>query len=118
MITFPATHFVREPTEVRFARYANDHLAVYTIDPDGQPAIKLSVNLEEMEAPTPRPHEFWCKTWSENQGVLEAIRSSGLAVCAGSVFSVNDFGSRAHLMRLTAAGIAELTEQEATRGNS
>lgn len=118
MITFPATHFCKEPTEVRFGRYANGWLAVYTIDEDGQNALRISVNLEELGAAGPGPHEFWVKTWSENQGVLEAIRASGLAIAAGNVFTVNTYNSRAHLVRLTAIGRAKLREQEATRGNS
>jgi len=117
MITLPPTGIIREPTEVRFGRYANGHLAVYTIDPDGQVAIKLSVNLDGI-APARPENCFWLKTWSENQGCLEAVKASGLAVTAGEIAQVNDFGSWAHLMRLTAAGIAELKEQMATNGNS
>jgi hypothetical protein len=55
-------------------RYRNDRLAVKLIA-DGQDYAMLSVNIPETEL---GPDEFLFKTYSENEGLLEAMLSAGV----------------------------------------
>lgn len=110
MLIGPTT-WSKDTTELEFAQYGDGQLAMVARGKDGQPALKLSVNLSGLDAPRPRGDQVWIKTWAENEGVAEALVRAGIVTLVGQTFPVNNFGSVAVLAELTPAALAELERQ-------
>jgi hypothetical protein len=107
------TKYSTEATEIEFARYGDGTIAILARDPDGQPALELTVCLADVPGtPAIGPHQVWLKTWSENEGVVAAAVKAGLVTLPGGRFAVNPYGSEAVLADLTPAAVAELITQE------
>jgi hypothetical protein len=79
--TIPIVHFGMPVTvSVRTDRYAyGGGLAVQLDCEDGEPYATLSVNAPGM----PLADEFVFKTYSENEGLLEAMHLAGVVVLTG-----------------------------------
>ena len=78
MLMLAPTRYSSKPTEVRFFRYGNDQTAIRTFDTTGAAQVTLTVNLDQLDAPAPGPAQIWIKTWSENEGALEAAIAGGI----------------------------------------
>eukprot|EP00197_Chlamydomonas_leiostraca_P013792 CAMPEP_0202866194 /NCGR_PEP_ID=MMETSP1391-20130828/7254_1 /ASSEMBLY_ACC=CAM_ASM_000867 /TAXON_ID=1034604 /ORGANISM="Chlamydomonas leiostraca, Strain SAG 11-49" /LENGTH=116 /DNA_ID=CAMNT_0049546119 /DNA_START=178 /DNA_END=528 /DNA_ORIENTATION=+ len=62
-----------------------------------------SVNLPDL--PAPPANAFYCKTWSENEGLLEQMEAQGaVRVLERGGVPVNQWGSRAVLCELAWGG--------------
>jgi hypothetical protein len=107
------TKWSKTETDLRAGRYANGSLALYTIDGEGEVALKLTVNLEGV-APVPPEGHVWLKGWSENKGVPQAVETAGIAELTGLRFKVNH-DAYAELAKLSPAILAWL-EGEDTDG--
>ena len=75
---------------VELAFYHHGGSALIVVDDESLPEYTASVNMIET-IPEPLPYdEVWLKTWSENEGVPEAL------VAAGVVELTGDFAQAGH----------------------
>jgi len=98
---------------IQFAAYSDGSLAMVVrqnATPDSEALYKATVFLAAAPAPALGPGECWIKTWSENEGVLEALEASGIVEQVGECFHASDF-ARAHRVKLTPAALAEYQRQ-------
>jgi hypothetical protein len=63
-------------TVARFA-YNNNVPALVVYDEEGEELVRASVNLPEF-ATALKPNQTFIKTWSENEGLLEALQEAGI----------------------------------------
>jgi len=70
---------------------ADNSLALVATDGRGEPLYTATVKLDI------RPQQgcVWIKTWSENEGVLEALIDANIVFPTGRVHNVNQHGSKA-----------------------
>lgn len=108
------TRWSTAPAEIEFARYGDGTIAMLANDPKtGAPQLKLTVCLEGLEGVCPLGDwQVWLKTWSENEGVAEALVKAGVVTLAGRFYPVNAHGSHAVMATLTPAAVAEFCRQE------
>ena len=86
---------------VELSRYHDGTTAVTLIDDEGLVAV-ASVNMTDFGViPEYLPnYRFFCKDWSENEGMVQALVKAGVAKELGEVIEVNPWGSKAHFMEL------------------
>lgn len=60
---------------LRFGWYYNGRTALTLLDPQGQPIATATTNLPEEPL---APNEVFIKSWSENQGMCEALEALGI----------------------------------------
>lgn len=94
---------------VVFAEYANGDTAIIIESESGEREGILTVCI--VPAPKPGPDQVWVKTWSENEGILEAAIVSGIIHLPEQYFQVNPYGAIAVLANLTPAALAERETQ-------
>lgn len=72
------------PARLVFSRYANGAPALLAVSDDGigEPLATLSVNLPERTA-TLSPGQFFCKDWSENEGMAHWLEENKIATRTG-----------------------------------
>ena len=86
---------------IKFAWYANGVQAIQLVDAhDGSAIATASVNLEEFGKRGPLGRYTWIKTWSENEGILQALVDAGIVRATGETFEVNQYGSLAVLVEI------------------
>ena len=77
---------------IQKARYREDNsVALLATDDHGQRLYTATVWLPVK----PQINCVWIKTWSENEGVLEALIDSKLVFPTGRIHEVNKYGSKA-----------------------
>lgn len=101
---------------VTFARYANGQTAIIIYSDSGEREGTPTVNLEEITDIIPKSNQVWIKTWSGNEGFLEALIKAKVVESQSFAYQVNAFGSLAHLCDLTPEAIAEREAQEKNHG--
>tara|TARA_R110000803_G_scaffold3216_1_gene10892 strand:+ start:2973 stop:3329 length:357 start_codon:yes stop_codon:yes gene_type:complete len=100
--------------KIDLKKYASGNTAIVLIEdiPCGQVIAKATVNLHEHPRRTQswadiegledeRGELVWIKGWSEGEGMLEVLAEAGVVEDLNTSMDVNDFGSKAHLARLT-----------------
>ena len=86
---------------VKYVFYANNVQAIQLVDAhDGSAIATASVNLEEFGKHGSLARYTWIKTWSENEGILEALVDAGIVRATGETFEVNQYGSLAVLVEI------------------
>lgn len=78
-------------------QYGNGRLAVVLVCEGGEPYSTASTNLsDELEV---GENEFFCKCWSENDGIDQWLIDNGIAEKVGEVFGEAGY-TQSPLMRL------------------
>lgn len=90
-------------------QYADGSLAVQVRDSD-QPVETLSINLGAYGLAAPEGH-FYCKDYSEHEGLPEALVKAGVASIVHEV-TFGPFGSKAFLMHLNQPGVDNSAKYE------
>lgn len=117
---------IRKPpitiTAIEFGLYPSGELAMEIIDRDGSaypphsiPGEKLctaTVALGDYGHPKPKFGCVWLKTWSENEGVAEALIAGGIVELTGRTLMIGFNAScAAREARLTSAALDALKAQ-------
>lgn len=99
--------------ETQWSRYVDGGATALSVGAPGYsaPDYRASVNLADWGVPA-APHDcIWVKTWSENQGVWEALVAAGvLTDTAGTASDPFGNGCVARLGRFTPTALAERDE--------
>lgn len=76
----------KAPARLLFTRYTNGAPALLAISDDGigEPLATISVNLPERSA-TLTPGQFFCKDWSENEGMADWLEENKIASRTGKI---------------------------------
>lgn len=95
--------FMRWECDVQKSHYSvDDSIALELTHPEDGPIATASVYLEDYAIVDPyKKDHCWIKTWSENEGILEALIEAGVvekAQCAS--IDVNGWGSLAVLVKV------------------
>ena len=74
----------KAPARLLFSRYTNGAPALLAVSDDGigEPLATISVNLPERSA-TLTPGQFFCKDWSENEGMADWLEENAIAKRTG-----------------------------------
>lgn len=67
--------FLGEACSVKLGKYPNGRTAIELICEDGSPMATATINIPEIVL---EPNEVILKTYSENEGMLEALREAGI----------------------------------------
>lgn len=115
----------REPiplSAIDFALYPSGEIAIMIIDRDGTsepglsyPGERLGVATTALVAygyPRPEPGNVWLKTWSENEGIAEALVAGGVVELNSEACVVGPFKSIALGARLTPAALEAFKRQQ------
>lgn len=76
--------------------YFDGQLSIHLESETDGPIATASTYLEELPL---SGNKTWIKTWSENQGILEALVDAGVVKEMGVHVEVNEFGSTAVLVK-------------------
>jgi len=103
---------------VRFGRYATGEIAMQIVDLEVCDLVaNATVNIVQWGAPRAPEGHVWVKTWSENEGMADALVAAGVIEARITETARGGYEGRcvAILGKLTPAALAELAEQERTR---
>lgn len=91
-------HFKQWECEVvKLSYQQDDSIALQLInDPDG-PIATATVYLKDLPL---KGDLVWIKTWSENEGIFEALEEAGIIMNFFREVDVNGFGSKAKLAKV------------------
>lgn len=78
---------------------ASGGAALILRDTNGQVLCAASVNLQDWGEETPPKGQIWVKSWSENEGMPDALEDAGIATPLGE-YSEGPHDSVAHLMQI------------------
>lgn len=76
----------------------NDAIALTLTNPEDGPIATATVCIPDL--PLPTKDHTWIKTWSENEGMLEALVEAGIVEDEGVELQMNEFGSMAKLVKV------------------
>jgi hypothetical protein len=68
---------------IEFGRYQSGEIAIQIFGPDGEPEATATVSLVPYGAPEPGERSIYIKTWSENEGMSEALVKAGIVILTG-----------------------------------
>ena len=109
---------------IDFALYPSGEIAIMIVDregtqsPDAFPGERLGVATTALVAagyPRPEPGNVWLKTWSENEGIAEALVAGGVVELNSEVCFVGPFRVIALGARLTPGALEALKLQATGR---
>lgn len=107
------TRYIKdEMCEVRFGRYASGELAISLHDSQhGEPVAKVTVSAEPYGCPEiDHDKEIYLKDYSENAGMLTAMRSAGIISGITKVYSMASV--EVYRCTLTDEAITEMQRQQ------
>lgn len=93
------TKYINEEAIVEWSKYQNGtHAMVLRSRETYEPLMIPTINLEDMYDLPDKDH-MYIKTYSENEGILDALVGAGLVEDTGKRVDVNEYGSTCALVR-------------------
>ena len=71
-------------------------LCLRLLDADDQSVIATATSNLESYKLKDNSKYTWIKTWSENEGILEALVAAGIVKATGRTVQINQYGTPAH----------------------
>lgn len=95
---------------VQFGQYGNGETSIQIVADDGSGEMEATatVNVEPYGAHLAGPKHVWLKSWSENEGIPEALQEAGICELMEEIFCIGQ--SLAILAKLSEAALSEIAE--------